>query len=401
MRTYLNILTIIVLLSFSLLSCKEEQLGQYPVDNISPQPVSNPVVTNFPGGSRIDYQLPDETDLLYVKVSYRLPSGDMAEVRTSVFANHVELKGFAKSKKTTVQLYCVDRSQNVSQPFDVEIEPEDSPIYDIFSSIELNVGFGGFKINWENRLAEDVAVEVMRKDDEGVFRPIETFYSSEKTVTNKSVRGQEAVETEFAVYVRDTYNNNSDTLKAKMTPWFESELDKTKWVALPKSNKFTLHSYGSANMSVMWDGVYNVANGIYYLSENANKDEPYFTFDLGTTAKLSRFRYWSRYDYIFRLHSPKTIAILGTNDPAVAANPDSNESEWILLGEYESTRPSGLPGGADPTAEDRAYADAGEEFEFSLDAPKVRYIRFLSRISWTKTRALFIAELTFWGEPNE
>jgi hypothetical protein len=401
MKTYFNILLIIILLSFSLQSCKEEERGQYPVDSISPQPVSNPTVTNFPGGSRIDYQLPDESDLLYVKVSYRLPNGNMAEVRTSVFANHVELKGFAKSQKTTVQLYCVDRSQNVSQPVDVEIEPEDSPIYDIFSSIEVSVGFGGFKLNWENPALEDIAVEVMKKDDEGNFKPIETFYSSEKKVTNKSVRGQDPVETEFAVYVRDTYDNNSDTLKTKMTPWYESELDKTKWVALPKSNKFTLHSYGKTNLSVVWDGVYNVDNGVYYISENSNKDEPYFTFDLGVQAKLSRFKYWSRYDYIFKLHSPKKIVILGTNDPAVAANSDSNESEWILMGEYESIRPSGLPGGTDATSEDRAYANAGEEFEFSLDKPEVRYIRFLSRISWTNTRALFVSELTFWGEPNE
>lgn len=400
MKTYFNILSII-LLSFSLFSCKEEQTGQYPVDSIPPQPVIDPAVTNFAGGSRIDYQLPDEPDLLYVKVSYSLPSGAMAEVRTSVFANHVELKGFARSKKMTVQLYCVDRSRNVSQPVDVEIEPEDSPIYGIYSSLDLLVGFGGFKLGWENPLSEDIAVEVMKKDDEGIFRPVETFYSSEKMAINKSVRGQDPVETEFAIYVRDMYDNYSDTLKMKITPWYEVELDKQKWLAFPKSNKFTLHSYGNANMAVMWDGVYNVDNGIYYISENANRDEPYFTFDLGAKAKLSRFKYWSRYNYIFKLHSPKTIAIFGTNDPAVAANPDSSESEWILLGEFESTRPSGLPGGTDPTAEDRAYADAGEEFEFPLEAPEVRYIRFMSRISWTKTRALFIAELTFWGAPEE
>jgi hypothetical protein len=401
MKTYYNVLSIIILMSFSLFSCKEEPIGQYSVDDIPPQPIINPTVTNFAGGSRIDYQLPDETDLLYVKVAYPLPNGDMAEVRTSVFANHVELKGFAKSKKTTVQLYCVDRSRNMSQPVDVEIKPEDSPIYDIYRSLKLSTGFGGFKLDWENPLTEDIAVEVMKKDEEGVFKPVETFYSSEKIALNKSVRGQDPVESEFAIYVRDTYNNNSDTLKAIITPWYEIELDKKKWLALPKSNKFTLHSFGNANMSIMWDGVYNVENGIYYISENTNKDEPYFTFDLGTKSKLSRFKYWTRYAYIFKLHSPKTIAILGTNDPAVAANPDSDESEWTLMGEFESTRPSGLPGGVDATAEDRAYADAGEEFEFSLEAPEVRYIRFLSRISWTKTRALFIAELTFWGAPEE
>lgn len=399
MKTYINIL-VIMILGGSLLSCNEEFRGQYPVDSDAPQTISNPVVTNFPGGARIDYQLPDESDLLYVQVTYTLPNGEVTEVRTSVFANFVELKGFAKSHKITVQLYCVDRSRNMSKPYDVEIEPLDSPVYEIFGSINLTVAFGGFKLDWQNPTAEDIAVEVMRKDDEGIFRPIETFYSSEKVAVNKSVRGQDPKQTDFAVYVRDTYNNSSDTMNVTITPWYEVELDKKVWIALPRSNKFTLHSYGSTNMSVMWDGIFTVDNGVYYIMENAAKDEPYFTFDLGSEVQLSRFKYWSRYDYIFKLHSPKIIAILGTNNPSVASNPDSNESEWTLLGEFTSTRPSGLPGGIDATDEDRAYANAGEEFEFPLDAPAVRYIRFVSRISWTNTRAVFISEISFWGQPG-
>ena len=398
MKQYIILLSIAVIAVF-LFSCSEEPIGQYPVDGSAPKPVSSPVVTNFPGGARIEYQLPDESDLLYVKVNYPLPSGEMAEVRTSVFANQVELKGFARSKRMTVQLYCVDRSRNVSTPVDVEIEPLDSPIYDIFQSISTIVGFGGFKLEWDNPLSEDIAVEVLKLNEESVYKPVETLYSNERLARNKSVRGQEAARTEFAIYVRDMFGNTSDTLKTTMTPWFEQALDKKLWVGMPKSAKFAVHSYGSQSMTVMWDGIYNLDNNVYYLTENAARDEPYFAIDFGKVSKLSRFRYWSRYDYIFKLHSPKTIAIFGTNSSAVAANAESDDSEWTLLGEFESTRPSGLPGGADATAEDRAYADAGEEFEFPLDAPEVRYIRFKSRISWTKTRAVFVSELAFWGAP--
>jgi hypothetical protein len=399
MKQYIILLAIALVAAFTL-ACSEEQVGQYPVDGTAPKPVSSPSVTNFPGGSRIEYQLPDESDLLYVKVNYQLPSGETAEVRTSVFANQVELKGFARSKKMTVQLYCVDRSRNVSSPVDVEIEPLDSPIYDIFRSVQTTVGFGGFKLEWDNPLSEDIAVEVLKKNEEGIYKPVETLYSNEKLARNKSVRGQEAAQSDFAIYVRDMFNNTSDTMKTVMTPWFEQALDKKLWTGMPKSSKFAIHSYGSQSMTVMWDGAYQPDNNIYYLSENAARDEPYFAIDLGRVSKLSRFRYWSRYDYIFKLHSPKTIAIFGTNNASVAANPESDDSEWTLMGEFESTRPSGLPGGADATAEDRAYADAGEEFEFSLDAPEVRYIRFKSRISWTKTRAIFISELSFWGAPS-
>jgi hypothetical protein len=90
---------------------------------------------------------------------------------------------------------------------------------------------------------------------------------------------------------------------------------------------------------------------------------------------------------------------MGTNDLLVAQNAVSTDEQWIHLVDCDSYRPSGLDASQEATAEDYAYATAGEEFEFPEDAPPVRYIRFRVRRTWGGSNAMHIAELRFWGEP--
>lgn len=395
-------LFIIAVLCQVFFSCKEDPIGQMPLDKTPPKPISNPVVTNVPGGAKIKYQLPDETDLLYVKAVFTLPNGTEQEVKTSVFFNTLEISGFGKSSKMTIPLITVDRSRNESEPVYVEIEPEDSPIYDICKSIEIVQGFGGFKINWFNPMKTEVMIDILKKDEDGVFKYVETFYSSEP-VANRAVRGQDPVESEYAVFVRDYYKNHTDTIYSTLTPWYEVQLDKSKFAALPKSSKFNLHSYGSSSMSIIWNDAIMPENAIYYIADDQTPKLywPYFAFDMGVKAKLSRFRFWSRGNaFIYSLHAPKEILLLGTNDWNVASNPESDDSEWQILIRCTSYRPSGLPPEEPPTDEDRAYHDAGQEFEFPLDAPAVRYVRFKSLGSWSGSYGLFVSELTFWGSPE-
>src|SRR5690554_443058 len=122
------ILVLLLVCSFS--SCKEENIGQYPIDNIPPQKISNPVVMNKKGGATIKYDLPLDEDLLYVKAVYKLPNGEQKETLAPDFVNTLSIKVFARSAKTNVQLMSVDRSKNESEPVVVEIVPLDSPISD-------------------------------------------------------------------------------------------------------------------------------------------------------------------------------------------------------------------------------------------------------------------------------
>jgi hypothetical protein len=386
-------------------ACSEDFTGQFPVDKTPPSPVTVAPdgVVNFPGGATITYQLPDETDLLYVKAVYRLPNGTVQEAKASAFSSSLTIKGFGKGVATKVQLVSVDRSRNESQSVEVDIHPEDSPIYAIYASIVASESWGGFVLHWDNPMKEDVVVSVLRKNDEGAFENIETFYSSAMTVL-QSVRGLDSIRADFGICVRDAYSNFTDTLNVSIKPWFEVMLDRSKFIAIPRSAKFTISAYGTSNMNVMWNGIVtdNGTGGIYYM--NVGNYQPYFAINLGEKAKLSRFRYWSRSDCYFRLHSAKEIQMFGTNDPAVANNPESEDSEWTLLNPeiYVSIRPSGL----DPSVyvvvgdEDYEYALAGEEWEFPLDAPAVQYVRFKQLSSWTGTSALTCNEIRFWGDPS-
>ncbi len=123
-----------------------------------------------------------------------------------------------------------------------------------------------------------------------------------------------------------------------------------------------------------------------------------FWYGFGCDCKISRFKFWSRQDWVFQLHSPKHFQIWGTNDPAATAV--DNWDGWFLMLDQEAYRPSGLPPGQPPTSEDIAYAAAGEEYEFDIELPPVRYIRFRCNETWSGSTGLNLTEIAFWGQPN-
>ncbi|GHV67327.1 hypothetical protein FACS1894199_12590 [Bacteroidia bacterium] len=400
--------SIFAVLSCGLLfsACAEDERGQFPTDSTAPQQVSNPAVVNFPGGATITYQLPDESDLLYVKCIYQLSNGSTQEVRSSVFSNSLTVRGYGKSTSTTVKLVSVDRSRNESQPVEVEIHPEDSPIYALFESLDVNEDWGGFTIRWDNPLKEYIVLSVSLQNKQGVYENIETFYSSAQNAL-QAVRGLESVATNIAISVRDYDDNSTDTLKMTLTPWYETQLDKSKFVGMPTSAKFTLSVYSASSINCLWDGnLLNLSTAYMTWYYNIGTYQPYVDVYLGVKAKLSRLRFWGREDYYFRLHHPKYVRVFGTDDPAVGTNPESLDSEWTELSQppyYESIRPSGADISVVAVAgsEDYEYAWAGEEILIPLDAPEVRYVRFKSLETWSGTLGFQLMELSFWGNPNE
>lgn len=384
---------ILNLLLFCLvISCSEDYIGQYPVDKIPPNSVKNPVVNNFAGGSEITYELPSDDDLLYVKAIYKLSNGQQAEERASFFLRSMKLKGFGKSQKATVKLIAVDRSENESQPLSVEIEPQDSPIYAILSSLKVFSSWGGLKLTWGNPQAENIVVGVITKNDKKEVSALDNFYTAEKNAA-KTVRGMDTVQVTVGAFVRDRFGNYTDTIFSIQKPLFEKLLDNTKFKPLPLSPKYTLNSFGPT-MSKLWDNAILPDNNVYYIAAGGPAN-PYFTMDLGVRAKISRFTFWSRQAWIFQLHSPKHFEIWGTAD--ASATTVDNWTGWYRMMDQEAYRPSGLPAGALPTADDKAYAAAGEEYEFDIANTPVRYIRFRCTETWGGSTGLNLAELKFWG----
>lgn len=385
---------------FILFGCKEEFIGQYPVDDISPAPVTGVHVENINGGAIITYNTPDDTDILYVQAKYTLPNGEKMVTKSSIFDNQLTIKGFRKSQPATIEVTTIDRSQNVSEPIKVDIHPLDSPIFPILNSFVLREDFGGFNIKWENPFKEEVVISIYKRDEttnEAIL--LENIYSSQGN-ENRAIMGLDSISAIFMFTIRDIYNNTSDTLKVAMKPYFQIQIPKEGFRIMPLSSWYELHSYGGGG-ELMWDNIYNEPRNVYYI-RTGNPEPPFFTFDMGVRAKLARFRLWQRVDFLFSLHNPKTFELYGTNDSNLAQDAQTlnweQHSSWIKIMDGKSKRPGGV-GDFDPiTNLDIEYAHAGEEFRFDPDTPPVRYIRFKVLSTWGGSTGVHINELTFWGE---
>ncbi|GHT20876.1 hypothetical protein FACS189430_00030 [Bacteroidia bacterium] len=398
---------IYLLLFIVLCGCKEEFIGQYPVDKVAPGEVTNVSVENIPGGARISYTLPEEKDLLCVKARYTLTNGQEMEQSGSAYVNRITLKGFGKGAKTKIELVTIDKSHNESKVVSVDIEPLDSPIYGIMESLKYYASFGGLKLLWENAEKEDIVFGLLTKDEEGAYKETSTIYSSTANV-NTSARGYEAKEIAFGFYIRDTYNNHTDTIYDVLTPYFETELDKSKFRVLPLPTGVAYRDPATNAMPLLWNGRSNVLYETFYIK--LGEVDPFFSFDMGVTAKLSRFRLWQRMDLLFQFYNPRYFEIWGTNDESKVGDPD-NWDGWFKIMNCESKRPSGLgvpTSDADLTQEDIDYALAGEEYEIPIDAPAFRYFRMyvynpynpLIGGTWGGSKALHLEEITIWGAPE-
>ncbi|QZE15989.1 hypothetical protein K4L44_09320 [Halosquirtibacter laminarini] len=96
----------------------------------------------------------------------------------------------------------------------------------------------------------------------------------------------------------------------------------------------------------------------------------------------------------YRHNQPKKWEVWGATSP----NPDGSFDSWTKLLDCESIKPSG---DGPVTNEDREYINRGEDFEFPLDAPSVRYIRIVMSENWSGGVYAQWGELTFWGQVVE
>ena len=218
--------TIMALLIVSITSCDEEKIGQTPTDNIPPQPISNVSVESLPGGAKISYELPQETDISYVKGEY-LFQGERRITRASVYNNYMIIEGLGNTNPVDITLYTVDHSENTSTPVKASFTPGIPPIHNIFTSMGLKADFGGINITWNNENKVEIGFTIYATNEKGIFEEGETFYTNQKD-GSYSFRGYDSSERIFAFTITDKWGNISDTLKAAFTPLFEKELDKSK-----------------------------------------------------------------------------------------------------------------------------------------------------------------------------
>ncbi|MDR3245309.1 MAG: DUF4959 domain-containing protein [Prevotellaceae bacterium] len=395
-------------------SCKEEgRLDHINDSTPAPAPVTiNGIPTSKPGGAVIKYTVPQSKNLLGVKAVYER-NGETCETKASLYTDSLTVEGFGDTESREVNLYSVGRNGKLSEPASVWVTPLAPPV--LSSTVTMVPGFGGVTINLEGNssranLALVVLVDTMGTND---WKPVQTFYTQSPSMTF-ACRGLEAKEQRVALYIRDRWNNLSDTLVEILTPIEE--------VKIPKINpswtnaRLPTDTYGSYNnetrydLSALWDGTeWTETYCCFHAGQFADPMPQHFTINLGRKVVISRFTMFPRTLEIYSGAAPREFELWGTDNPS----PNGSFDNWTLLGQWTQLKPSGYGQGLEIgpiTDEDLTYFRSGGNYELvpTEMAPDpyitVNYLRFrtISNFTTYGTDAsmgnIVLAELTFYGQ---
>ena len=392
---------IIAFMSVLYIGCKEEgRIDHIDDSGVAPAQIDRATiqVRPTPGGAVLRYTPP--ADLMYVRAEYEIQPGVIREIKASHYVDSLALEGFGEVKTYDVRLYSVGKNEKASEPVTVQVIPLKAPVH--LASVELQNGFGGVRVKIENPQKATLAIELMGDTAQlGYQTRLTTFYTSlERASLN--FRGLDTIPVNFSVYLRDRWNNRSDTLKARMTPMYEEIIPKNTWQEKRFDNEKWVVASSNASiyrMPNIWDG------RTYVIYEGFNTDPlpmPFwFSWDLGQTIVMSRFAIWHNPPAEWQAGNMRKFELWGSLQPAQDGSFDS----WIPLGKFECVKPSGWDNPA-VTAEDLAFGRAGigfdlEQTEFAPNPfQPVRYLRIVHLESCDGPAAVdkvLLHEFTCWG----
>jgi hypothetical protein len=318
-------------------------------------------------------------------------------VIVSAYIDSLNINGFGKIGIFDVEVSAFDLGNNQSEIEIVEISPLEAPIHEILRSIDGIQDFGGINISYENPSGANVSLNMSVVNDSGELEFKESFYTSQKN-SSYSFRGYDPVATTFVIYVEDQWGNQTETKSFEITPLKDVFIEKSFWSVVPMPGDESFSEYGfSANQ--IWDGSWS--NQWNCGHTNFLSLPHQLTLDLGQRVKLNRFKLYQRGgSELYKHGNPKIFEIYGREnlDNLPIYNPANPGDGWILLGKFESFKPSGLPPGSN-TEEDYLFQDNGEDFVFTSESQsrEIRYIRFINIESWNNQMVTVIGELSFWG----
>ncbi|MEL7586455.1 MAG: DUF4959 domain-containing protein [Prolixibacteraceae bacterium] len=406
MYTYIVTMSLILILGHS---CEEEgRLDHIDYSAAAPGQVHDITVKNNPGGATIKYSLPEDENLLYVKAEYEIRKGVVRESKASYYADSLTLDGFGDTRIYDVKIFSVGKNEKTSEPLIVQVNPQTAPV--VLAAKELKSAFGGVSVTIENRYETDLAIVLMTDTaGTGYWNTLQTFYTSAARRTF-SYRGLDTTPARFAAYVRDRWNNISDTIEATLTPRYEEFIPKNDWreIHLPTDTYDPIEGRAEYMLNRAFDGIINQANTMFATKTDAPMPQ-WATIDLGTTIIMSRLKVFHRSGAAsgWTGANVKKFELYGSMNPS---SDGSWDSSWISLGKFEASPPSG---GVGPliTQADRDYASI-EGIDFDLEANDfapdpfvpIRYIRFKTTETCngpSLSGSVWINELSFWGQIQE
>lgn len=367
-------------------------------DNIDPKAPAPGQVTDVkvnpsPGGAMLTYKIPSDPNLLYVKAVYEIQPGVFREAKSSMYTDTLRLEGFGDELSHDVKIYSIGKNEKASEPVLVSVTPNTPPVKTVFANTILTTTFGGVNIAYTNPDMANISIVVM-VDSTGnnTWAPVTTIYTK-SLAGNFSARGYKSEEKNFRLYVKDRWNNSSDTLNLLLTPRFETLITKETWrVEVLPTDQTALAGAGYV-LTKMWDGKYLLADS--YASANASVLPQWFTLDLGKKVLMSRFKaHQAASSHLYTASAFLVFELWGSNSP----DTDGGWTHWDLLGTFHSFKPSGSPMGT-VTAEDKNYANfLGEDFEFAVPPPAYQYLRWKTLETYGSSGQVVIAEIDLFGD---
>jgi len=380
------------------MGCKEELRSLINENGVVPVPITDVVATNTAGGAIISYKLPPGDDLLYVEAEYTLSSGLIQRIQSSRHSSSLEIEGFGDVNSYDIKLYSVGKSLKRSEPVVVSVQPLPPPIWDVYESLVIQADFGGLTLDFENLNQAEVTIAVEKKDSLGDWALAEMFYTSQRS-GKLSLRGMEAEPSEFRVYVRDRWGNQSEQEVVSLTPLYEERIPKEGFreFRTPTDPIY----FGSVRLSNLWNDKLtggSSSSDSWMRTQNGTGTPHHFTFDMGVTAKLSRFIFHQRgtideTSLLYGGGSPRFFELWGSNEPAS----DGSYDGWVKLMDCELVKPSGRPV-PDNSAEDIEVAQAGHEYIVPLEAEAYRYLRIRVLRTFGNTDYSWWGNIAFYGQ---
>jgi hypothetical protein len=435
-----------------LCNCENVKEWDIPKDNIPPAKVTNVKVENIHGGAMITYTLPPDDDLLGVKATYSFrEDGELYENFSSAFHDTIVLTGYPDRNEYIVNLYTIDLSRNISEPEQVVINPLLPPIELIRQSLKINATFGGIHCTWENIMEENIALSLY-VDTIGEMTLDDTYFSN-ATEGMYTFRGFPSIESRFRIEMRDRWLNYAVPFDTILTPLYEqqitgrNELNQQLWYLWGMDNRECLSrgdnwatAGSNRTFTVLFDDILFNAGNWYHSgddwgmlkhhipgwTDNTFGYPSYFSMDLGRQASYSRVKIYMRARApLFSANIFTEFELWGTNDPKplIPENTDEDrlanlrywtaweevdgtdewKNDWIKLGDYKLTLPSGATLTTDViTSEDEQFIRDG--FNFDIDPDKTntpcRYLRFVikkTNIVGGRQQKNQMGEIQFFG----
>jgi hypothetical protein len=398
MKKQINSIVVLSILFFiTIIACSEDN----DIDTTAPGILSNVTVTPTNGGGIINYNLPSDDDILYVKAVYSNSLGEEVFKVSSKHNTSVEVNGLNQTTPVKIKLYVIDENENISEATEIQFTPLKSFIFLVQESIAITPDLGGVKITWDNIASKTVFVYVHILDDgEETIR----ILSSSSPQESVFIRGLEAKELTFFTKVEDFDSNITELEeKGKFTPLFEEKIDKSTWTLI--ANQSINGDAFEGRTVNFWDDLVDTVetdadNSYFIITRDNNGGSLTFpldiVIDLNKNVKIQRFKVWQRafwyqgggITYHYQEENIKAFDLYASNDAQT----------WDLLGQFDIGDPRDAAGNIPSPAFQEAID--GHEFSLPNTSEQFRYLKFSITSNYGSTQITVGSEITLYGLDN-